>query len=150
MLNTRLALLFDQNVIFDMVKKNYTSSPRMQEASFAEKKVDSIIKNLIEKNQIIVLEKNNIVIGVVGYVFTEHLFSYDQYIAEIMFYIQEDNRNFQSFRRLYKALEKVWLDSDVKELHMGSLNGYNEGRISKLYEFFGHKKTSESFKRVKS
>lgn len=150
MLSTRLATESNQYDIFLMVEKNYCESERMRGSSFADEKVNSIIKNLIENKTIIILEKDGKIIGGTGYFFVEHLFSYEQYLAEIMFFIDKEHRNFKTFKTLYKALEQAWIDSGVKEFHIGSMNGYQEDRVVQLYEFFGHSKTATTLKKVRS
>jgi len=150
MLETRLATFEDLHAIFLLVEKNYCENKALNQFEFADEKVYVIIKNLIEKQNIIVLLKDNKIIGGTGYLFVEHLFSYDKYMAEIMFFIEKKDRNLESFRILYKALEKAWLESEVRELHVGSANGYQNDRIAKLYQFFGHEKFATTLKKVRS
>lgn len=150
MLETRIATFEDIYNIFVLVEKNYCENNELKTKDFADEKIFSIIKNLIENKQAIILVDNDKIIGGTGYVFCEHLFSYEQYMAEIMMFLEKDHRNFPNFKKLYKALEEAWLLSGVKEFHVGSMNGYRTEDVCKLYEFFGHKKTSVTLKRVVS
>ena len=150
MLETKLATFEDLHDVFLLVEKNYCENKDLNQFDFADEKVYIIIKNLIEKQSIILLLKNQKIIGGAGYIFIEHIFSYKKYMAEIMFFIEKKERNLESFRVLYKSLEKIWLESDVKEFHVGSSNGYQNERITKLYKFFGHEKFATTLKKVKS
>ena len=125
----------------------HAESPRYSKLEFSAEKMANLFVNLIQREQsfILVVERDNILVGMICAIISEHFFSHDLIATDLLIFITPEHRGgalAKSLINMYIAWAK---ENGAKLIQLGVSTGIHADRTTKLYESIGLQQCSIGF-----
>lgn len=146
----RQAKIEDSNSIKKLILEFYEESLKEYKLSFEDNTLDELIKTFTEQYIILVVEKENKIIGIIAGIVTNSLFDkYQKLGQEIIWYITKEERKGTTAIRLLEKFEEECKRRGANIIVMIHMANLNADVLDKLYKMRGFKLAeSHYFKEV--
>ena len=135
----RRAIIDDEPVIFEMVKKFYTKAFGEFNIEFNKETAHKLGLGLIEDHLALVYCDEDKVIGCIGGFITPSQFDpKTKVFNEVLWYVDEDYRRTRAPLLLFNAVENYCKDNEIKHMIMASLGNRRDESLAKFYDRRGY------------
>jgi RimJ/RimL family protein N-acetyltransferase len=145
--NLRLATEEDVDVLLEMGRKFYATTPFARLAEYNEDAASIDAFGMIDNGYLIVAEhvESGEVIGMLGALYAPLPFTLDKTIAvERMFWIEPEHRGTTLAKEMLAVTEAAMREEGAEVLVLSSLSTSPTG-VDKLYRFMGYQQTESSY-----
>lgn len=141
----RYATLDDLDVLMDLAELMHQESPRYSRLSFNSDKVLALYVNLINTGIVLVVEKDQQIVGGLAGFVAPHWFSDDLVASEFGVFLLPDHRGGTAVVRLIKEFIRWSKDKGAKMIQIGVSTGVRTEETAALYKAIGLKPCSFGF-----
>jgi len=137
----------DLDLLLNLAVAMHAESPRYSKLEFSAEKMINLFVNLIEQKQyfILVVERDNILIGLICAIIAEHFFSHDLVATDLLVFVTKEHRG-GSLAKTMLNMYVAWArENGAKLIQAGISTGIHLDRTAQLYESFGFQKCSIGF-----
>ena len=137
----------DLDLLLDLAVAMHAESPRYSKLEFSAEKMINLFVQLIEREQsfILVIERDNILIGLICAMISEHFFSHDLVANDLLVYVLPEHRG-GSLAKTMLNMYVAWAKANgAKLIQAGISTGINLDRTAQLYESLGFQQCSIGF-----
>ena len=136
----RQAIIEDSNAIKDLIKEFYDESLCEYGFSLDEDTINETIQNFVNNHIVLLVEKDNKIIGIIAGIVAVSIFDKKQRLAqEAIWYITKDERKGNIAIKLIEEFEKESKKRGANFILMGSMGNLNADILNRLYEIKKYK-----------
>jgi len=120
---------------------------RYKRFDFSEKKVSTLLEQLISnENGIVLVAGTGHIVGGILAIVAEHFFGHDKSSGDFALFVDPEHRNFRTVAQLIKAYINKARELGAVDIGVGNTSGYKIDEVGRLYETMGFTKVGGNYR----